>query len=229
MPNVSRSSLTKDFYKPGDVAKMLGVNPRTVIGYDRSGEIQFERTVTGRRVISNNGLSSYLESKGLLVDDIGENKQDVIYARVSTHKHKERGDLGRQEDALKAYMADKNPRNLIVLSEVGSGLDDNRKQLLKLIRMILDGKVNRVCINHKGSLTRFGFNYIQSIADYHGVELVVVSKEVAGKSVQEELAEDLVSVIHSFSSKLYGMRREVLKQVEDGISALKVQVQLWDR
>ena len=218
---VKLSELTKEYYKPGEVASMLGVTTRTVMLYDDNGQIEFERTATGRRVISKEKLTKYLDTARLLVRDLKEKKHDVVYARVSTHKQKERGDLDRQTDSVLAFAANKEPRNLIVLKEVGSGLNDNRKSLLRLVNMMLNGQVNRVFIAYKDRLTRFGFNYLKAVAEFNNVEIVVMSSKITEKTVQEELAEDLVSIIHSFSGKLYGMRKKTLKQVEDGLSVLK--------
>lgn len=218
---VKLSELTKEYYKPGEVASMLGVTTRTVMLYDDNGQIEFERTATGRRVISKEKLTKYLDTARLLVSDLKDKKHDVVYARVSTHKQKERGDLDRQTDSVLAFAANKEPRNLIVLKEVGSGLNDNRKSLLRLVNMMLNGQVNRVFIAYKDRLTRFGFNYLKAVAEFNNVEIVVMSSKITEKTVQEELAEDLVSIIHSFSGKLYGMRKKTLKQVEDGLSVLK--------
>ncbi len=99
--------------------------------------------------------------------------------------------------------------NVEVFKEIGSGLNDNRKQLLKIIDMVLMDKVNRIFINYKDRLTRFGFNYIETICKFHNTEIIIVSNEVVAKSLEEELVEDLCSIIHSFSGKLYGLRGKV--------------------
>jgi len=102
----------------------------------------------------------------------------------------------------------------IIIEDIGSGLNDNRKGLNKLIKLILEGKVNRVIISYKDRLTRFGFNYIKQICDYNNVEIIVVSREERNESLEVELAEDIISIIHSFSGKLYGMRKKVKEEVD---------------
>jgi len=221
---VKLSELTKSYYKPGEVARMLGVTARAVMLYDDKGQIEFERTATGRRIIAKDKLVEYLEGAGLLVCDLSDKKHDVVYARVSTHKQKERGDLDRQTDSLLAFVADKEPRNLLILKEVGSGLNDNRKSLLKLIGLMLNGHVSRIFIAYKDRLTRFGFNYLKAVAEHNKVEIIIMSTEIVEKTVQEELAEDLVSIIHSFSGKLYGMRRKAFKQLEESVDILRGRV-----
>lgn len=140
----------------------------------------------------------------------------MIYARVSTHKQANRGDLERQIEKLKLFAINHNVRNLQVLSDIGNGLNDNRKNLLRLIAMVQDGTVNRIFITYKDRLTRFGFIYLKQICDYHGTTIVVVSDQTEQKSESEELAEDIIALIHSFSGKLYGLRHHIKEHIDDG-------------
>ena len=212
------SDFTKAHYKPGEVAKIIGVSPMTVIRYDNAGDIKFDRTPTGRRVITRENLISYLDKRGMV--QLDNRRKDVVYARVSTHKQNERGDLTRQIEVVSAFAATQNPVNLEILKEVGSGLNDNRVVLRKLLRSILQGKISRVFVNYKDRLTRFGFRYLEETCKAMGTEIVVVSNETQEKTAQEELAEDLCAIIHSFSGKLYGMRGKVGKRIEDKVKAL---------
>lgn len=212
--------LHKDFYKPGEVAKLLGVNPMTVITWDKQGKIIFERTSSDKRIITKSNLINYLQSSNLLIMD-KVIKKDVIYARVSTTKQKESGDLERQVDSVLKLVATKNPQDLQIISEVGSGLNDKRKQLIKLLNMVMNEEINRIFISYKDRLTRFGFNYIETICNNFNTQIVVTSEEVTNKSVQEELAEDLCSIIHSFSSKLYSIRRNKLNTIKETINNIE--------
>ena len=216
------SELTQDFYTSGDVAKMLGVVPMTVIGYDKKGIMHFERTVTNRRLISKDNLITYLDSIGLYLDDRISGKYDAIYTRVSTHKQATRGDLDSQINTLLVYAATQNPINIKIFKDIGSGLNDNRKELLSLINEVQQDKINRIFITYKDRLTRFGFNYLQTICDFHNVSIIQVSKEVVEKSIQEELVEDLVAIIHSFSGKLYGLRKSQLKEINETLTSIKI-------
>ena len=213
-----KSDFTKNHYRPGEVAKILGVTARTITNYADAGKLAVERGEAGQRVISRTELIRYLDSRGLVTSDDG--RKDAVYARVSTHKQAERGDLDRQVNDILAYAALKNPHELIVLKEVGSGLNDNRKQLSKLLKMVLTGEISRIFINYKDRLTRFGFNYIEQVCKHVGTEIVVISSETQDKSMQEELAEDLCAIIHSFSGKLYGMRGKTKKKLQEKLDAL---------
>ena len=142
-----------------------------------------------------------LDNVGLLVVD--DNRIDMICARISTHKKQQRGNLDRQIQTVPNFVIDKNPKPLQVITDVGSGLNNNRKGL-KLISLIQNKQVNRVFISYKDCLTRFGFNYLRAIAEFHDTQIIVISSEVEDKSISEELAEDIISIIHSFSGKMYG-------------------------
>ena len=120
-----------------------------------------------------------------------------------------RGDLDRQIEKIKLFAIDHNVQNLCILSDIGSGLNDNRRKLQKLLSMVQNGEVNRIFINYKDRLTRFGFNYIKRICDFHDVQIIIVSEEIDHKSDSEELAEDIIALIHSFSGKLYGYDKPV--------------------
>lgn len=214
------SDLTQDYYSPGDVAKLLGVVPMTVISYDNKGLINFERTATNRRIISKDSLITYLNSVGLLVDDLISTRYDAIYGRVSTHKQAERGDLDNQINTLLAYSATQNPINIKVYKDIGSGLNDNRKNLIQLINDVQLNKINRIFITYKDRLTRFGFNYLQEICKFHNTTIIPISNELIEKSLQEELVEDLIAIIHSFSGKLYGLRKSQLKDINTAIDEI---------
>ena len=209
---ISKSELKKEFYKSGETAKIINMSVRTVQEKCKTGELYATYSETNRLQISRDSIIKYLEKNNLLCDD--PNKQDVIYARVSTNKQKKSGDLNRQVQTIINYAINQNPRNIITITDVGSGLNDNRKGLNKLLKKVMNDEVDRIFINYKDRLTRFGFNYLKTICDHHEVDIIIVSDEELNKSQEEELAEDIISVIHSFSGKLYGSRSKIKKEIE---------------
>lgn len=209
---IKHSQLKKDRYRAGEVADLLGLSSMTIKNYMTDGKIDYVRLPTSNhRRITKEQLIKYLKENDDYLDDRELNKHDVIYARVSSHSQKD--DLERQKQELINYMIDKNPLNLLIIEDIGSGLNDNRKGLNKLIKLILDKEVNRVIISYKDRLTRFGFNYLKRICDYNDVEIIIVNREERNESLELELAEDIISIIHSFSGKLYGMRKKVKDEV----------------
>lgn len=213
---IRNSDLVKEYYKPGEVAEILGgLNVRTVQVYGKQGKLDIVWTETGRRLITRESLIRLLKKQQMFYDDTGNDRNDIIYARVSTKKQKDSGDLERQIQKINNYAITKNPVNIDVLTDVGSGLNDNRKNLNKLLKLIQEDKINRIFILYKDRLTRFGFNYIKTICDYHNTEIVIVSDENNNKSQSEELAEDIIAIIHSFSGKIYGLRNRVKEELEN--------------
>ena len=200
--------LSKPFYKPGQIAKMLNVTPKTISNYcDKNILVAITDPETNRRSIAAESLLAFLQDKNMVSQD--DERSDAIYARVYTVKQKD--ELERQINHLKIFAVDHNPKNLIVKSDIGSGLNDNRKELNQLISLVQNDKINRIFIMYKDRLTRFGFNYIKQICDFHNTEIIIVSNEDNDKSLSEELTDDIISVIHSSSDKLYGMRHKISK------------------
>lgn len=172
---IKTSQLIKDTYKPKDIAQFLGVTTRTLQNWDKDDKIHFQRdTVSNRRFMSKNDVITLLNDNGLLFDDALDKKRDVIYARVSSHDQKAHGDLDRQVQ----FLIDSNNdlQNLLVLLEVGSGLNDKRKKLQQLLKMVMNNEVNRVFITDQDRLAGCGFNYLETVFNLKDVKIVVINK-----------------------------------------------------
>ena len=198
------SDFKKQSYKVNEVAKILNVTTKTIRNYDAQGILKAERTVGNHRTISRDELLRFLKDKGLLEDDTAAGRRDIIYARVSSHDQKNHGDLDRQALFLVEHVPDM--QNPLILKEVGSGLNDKRKKLQQVLTMVSKGEVRNVYITYRDRLTRFGFNYLQTMFNACGTNIIIVKDVNDEKTVQEELVEDMMSLIASFSGKLYGMR-----------------------
>ena len=196
---IKQSELTKEQYTIGEVAAFLNINVKTIQRWDREGIFKCERTHTNRRVINRDNLIAVLNDRGMLFNDINSSKIDVIYARVSSNKQKAKGDLDRQVMFLVNSISDlKNP---LILSEVGSGLNDKREKLNQLLNMVLQDKVDRVFVTSRDRLTRFGFHYLEKVCSYHNVKIIVVKDTNEEESIQKELTEDMMALTAYFSSK----------------------------
>ena len=204
-----REDLTKDSYTTGDVAKLFNVTPRTIQQWDRDGLIGFDRTPTNRRKVSKEKLIEYLKLKNMFYEDESVGKKDIIYARVLSQEQVKQGDLDRQVSYIISQVSDL--KNLVVLKETGSGLNSKRKKIQQLIRMIMNDEVNRIFVIYKESLTRFGFEYIETICNMKDVGIVVL-QEKEEKTIEQELAEDMMMLLSSFSGKLYGLRNHKNKE-----------------
>lgn len=195
----TRENINKNYYTTGEVADLFQVSTKTIQKWDNKGILKFERSPTNRRVLPKEILIEYLKSKNMFYEDETLSKRDVIYARVSSYEKQKQSVLDRQVDSILSNRADL--KNVLILKEVKSGLSHKRKKLLKLIDMILNDEVNRIFITHKERLTRFGFEYIEAICNHHNVEIVVIQSEQDNKSVEQELAEDIRSLLATLNKE----------------------------
>ena len=123
----------------------------------------------------------------------------VIYCRVSSSQNK--SNLETQSSRLTDYCLAKGYTISNVVKEVGSGINDNRRKLNKLLS---DPKVTKIVVEHKDRLTRFGFNYLDILLSRLGVEIEVVN---SAESDRDDLIQDFISIITSFCARIYGQRR----------------------
>lgn len=123
----------------------------------------------------------------------------VTYARVSSSEN--RSNLDSQNERLREFCAAMGWEVDQSIKEIGSGLNDNRA---KLVKLLADGRVSKLVVEHKDRLTRFGFHYIEILCKHISCELVVINNE---EDQQKDLVEDFVSVITAFCARIYGQRR----------------------
>lgn len=177
---------------------------------------------TLKRWKDNNKIKyKQLSSKKILYDIDSVNNEpvnedtrlNVIYARVSTSNQKQ--DLNNQIETIKNYMISNGIIPHEVYTDIASGLNENRNGLNKLIYDVENNKIKKIYITFKDRLSRFGFDYFKNIFAHHDVEIVVLDNlESTNKIFEQELVEDLISIIHHYSTKLYSNRRKKLKEFE---------------
>jgi len=195
-------------YTLKEAKKLLGITTKTIQRWDKEGKIRVVRTIGGRRRIPESEIKRVLGVK--------EERVVVGYARVSSTTQKD--DLERQKQLIHSYAKDKGYGEIQILSDVGSGLDENRKNFLKLLEAAAERKVSRVIVVYEDRLTRFGFETLRKMFHVFGTEIEVInSKE---KTPQEELVEDLITIVSHFAGKLYGMRSHKYKELVEGVKKL---------
>jgi putative resolvase len=135
----------------------------------------------------------------------------VLYARVSGHE--QRSDLDRQIERLEAWAkAERTVREVLVLSEIGSGLNAARKGLQQFLKLVCEDRVAEVAITDGDRLTRFGMEYLAALFSSFGVALTILDPGEE-KIAEQELTEDLLSLIASLAGKLYGKRSQKQKEL----------------
>jgi len=196
-------------YSIGIAASLLGVCVKTLRRWDKAKKIKCARTPGGHRRFPIQEIRRILEGKALIKNIEGKNPSSndkcAIYGRVSSHKQNKRGDLARQIEVLKQYAYTRKLRLHNIYKDVGSGLNTNRKGLWRLIRNARKGAFSKIIVTYKDRLTRFGYKYLKNYLSEFGVQILSLN-EMEIKTPETELVEDLVTIIQSFSGKLYGMR-----------------------
>ena len=197
-------------YKPQEFAEMLGVTVKTLQRWDNDGKLKAFRTPTDRRYYTHKQYVDYMGE--------GNSKKGrtIIYTRVSTSNQKD--DLTNQVEFLRTFA---NARGIIVdevFEDIGSGLNYNRKKWNKLIEDCMLGLVKTIIVAHKDRFIRFGYEWFERFLKSNGVEILVVNNE--SLSPQDELVNDLISIIHVFSCKIYGLRK-YKKQIKEDADIAK--------
>ncbi len=172
-------------------AKLNSVTYQTALNHWHRGLIKGKQLDTGTIVIFEDGIpDKFNKSDGLGV---------VTYARVSSSQNK--SNLLSQQERLISYANAKGYKTTQNITEIASGLNDNRP---KLIKLLMDDSVSIILVEHKDRLTRFGFNYIEKLLESKGRKIEVINNLPDDK---EDLIQDFISIITSFCARIYGQRR----------------------
>lgn len=181
--------------RSGEVAKRLGLHPLTVRRWVKEGKIS--AVPIGREV-----RIPITEVERLL----GERRAGIIilYARVSGHDQKD--DLQRQVQQLEQWaLLARTGQKTRTLTDIGSGLNTERKNLQRLLALVQDYQVAEVVVTFSDRLTRFGLSYLRCLFSGYGVTLTVLHPDDE-KTPEQEVTEDLLAIIASFAGRLYGLR-----------------------
>lgn len=205
--------MSEIFYSIGKVAELLGVSVSAINLWEKEGKIECVWTPGHTRRFPESEVNRLL-GKEIPAEHASKENACVIYARVSSGKQKEAGNLERQRERLVNYAVKHGYRIAEIFEETASGLNENRKKLHGMLRMAEAGEFSILLIEFKDRLSRFGFRYLEDYLSHLGVTIEVAEKRKV-KQPQEELAEDLVTIITSFSARLYGMRSRKFKKVKE--------------
>ena len=198
-------------YSVGEFADELGVHRQTVKNWCSNEKIDFTRTPGGHRRIPHRELLR-------LSGDTQQTDKVAIYGRVSGHAQKQDGDLDRQLKSLTEYAHNHGWSIENKYIDVGSGLNENRRGLNKLLDEAEEANYGRVIITYQDRLTRFGFSYIERLLEQYSIKITVIN-EATDKTAHEELVDDLIQLVTSFAGKLYGMRSSKRSQIVETIES----------
>lgn len=183
-------------------AKTLCVSQETLRNWEKDKSIFPVYTKGGHRRYKQEDIDALA---GATVEPLTTKNRIAIYARVSTSDQKTKGDLERQVGRLTTEAVKRKLTIVSVFDEVASGMNDKRPKLHKIMDLAIKKEIDFVLVEHKDRLSRFMFNYLVKFFDSYDVE-IVWTNEVLGKSYEQELVEDILSLMASFSSKIYSKR-----------------------
>ncbi len=183
----------------GKAATLLGVTVKTLQRWEREDRlIPAARADSNRRRYPESQLRAFLR----LRHRTPEPTRIVAYCRVSSAAQKP--DLVHQRRALEAFVGANGLANVEFIEEGGGGLHCRRKRFLEVMAVIGRGEVTILILAHRDRLTRFGFEWFEHYARAHGCAILALNRQRL--SPEQEMAQDLMTIVHCFSSRLYGLR-----------------------
>ena len=184
-------------YKPKEASQYIGRSISTLQRLDYSGKLKAYRTTTNRRYYTKKQLDTFLGKK------VQTQRLQIAYARVSSYEQKP--ELQHQLDYIRNYV---NAKGIILdqeITDIGSGLNYNRKKWNKLMDLVEENKVDKIYIAYKDRFIRFGYDWFNHFCQKHGCDIVILNNP--SLSPEEELTQDLLTILHVFSSRSYGIRK----------------------
>lgn len=184
-------------------SEILGVSKSTLRRWDEEGRLKpIRKEKGGHRRYDTDVLDAY---QGITKEESTNDLGVAVYCRVSSADQKSHGDLERQKLRLLEYCATQHYRVDYIMDEVGSGMNDKRKKLRKLMKLAREHKFNKLVIERCDRLTRFNYEFLVEYFESHGVQIEYLDT-VLGTSFESDLVKDILSIIMVFSAKLYGKR-----------------------
>ena len=184
-------------YRVKEFAERIGKSPDTLRRWDREGKLPAKRSVGGHRYYHESDVRKAL---GLEIPET--DKKTIVYCRVSSRS--QLPDLKSQVESMRSFCLGGGIAVDEWLEEIGGGMNFKRKVFLPMFDRIERGEIAQLIIAHKDRLVRFGFDFFEIFAQKHGCQIVVANQEQL--SPQQEMVEDLMAIVHCFSSRLYGLR-----------------------
>lgn len=194
------------YYAIGEFAELIGKTKQTLRNWDNNGTFKPHHVAeSGHRYYSVEQANHFL---GLKNCGIKLDRKIVGYCRVSSNKQKD--DLERQIENVRTYMIAKG-YSFEIISDIGSGINYNKKGLNHLVDMITNSEVDKIVVMYKDRLLHFGFEIIENICKRYGTVIEIIDN--TERTEEQELVEDLVQIITVFSCRLQGKRANKAKKI----------------
>lgn len=186
----------KELVPLSKASKILGVTTKTIRNWDEAGKIKVVRTSGNHRRVPIE------EIERIAGREQANRTKTLVYCRCSTQKQQE--NLERQVGRALEHCSRMN-WNAELYKDIGSGLNENRRDFKRLLKRLRDKDVARVVVEYKDRIARYGFETFRHYCESHGVEVVVLNDSVK-KEFEEEMTEDIISLVASYSARMYGRR-----------------------
>ena len=192
-----------EFISTKEARKIIGVTTPTLRKWADEGEIRFSTTPSGRKIYNKQDIFNIAG-----MSKKASNARKIAYCRVSSKKQMD--DLERQKEFFNVNYPDHN-----VVTDIASGINWHRKGLNSILELALQGKISEIVVAHRDRLCRFAFELLEEIFRLSNVKLIVLNGDTKQPpTIDEELSDDILSIIHVYSCRKMGRRRYKTKEQE---------------
>ena len=201
------TDIKKEYISIDEASKITGLSIQTIRKLGDKKQIKCFKTPSGHRRFNKQDLEKFCDPDSFNEKDSENTKINYIYTRVSSKKQLD--DLSRQVE----YIQKRKPEysSYTTISDIASGINFKRKGLQTILDSCIQGVIGEVVITHRDRLSRFGFDLVKIIIEKAGGTITIFDDE-KNKSSEQELAEDLLSIIHIYSCRQMGKRSYKIKQ-----------------
>jgi len=202
---------TANYIAGKEASEILGVHQRTLYNWETNGLIETIRTPGNKRLYN---VNKFIQNKKCTdtictnLDDLDKKeKLNICYVRVSSNNQKD--DLMRQKTQMQQLYP-----SYIIIEEIGSGLNLNKKGIKKIIKLAIAGKINELVVAYRDRLTRFGFELIEELIKDYSKGKIIILNEKDKIEPEEELVKDIMSIMNVYVAKINGLRKYRIKETK---------------
>jgi len=210
---------TKNYISVKRASELCGLSPQTLRKLADENKIEYYKTLSGQRRFNQSYIQKMCHNELVNKEIPKIERINYLYSRVSSKKQQD--DLYRQFE----YIRSKNPKysTYTSLQDIGSGINFKRKGLNTILESCLQGAIGEIVIAHKDRLCRFGFELIKTLVEKSGGTITIIDdEEDRHKSSEQELSEDLLSIVQIYCCKSMGSRRYKNKNTQDSNKSIQI-------
>jgi len=196
--------------KSKEVLKLLKVTRATLTSYIKSGKITGTKLENGYYDYNEESIYNFLNKPYPFI-----NRVNIIYARVSTYKQK--NDLNNQVSQLIEYCSNNNIQYDKVYQEIASGINFDRNNFSQIVKLVINNKINNIYITYKDRISRLSFITLEKMFKQFGTNIIVINN-TTNNTEEYDLFEELINIIHLFSTKIYSKRhKKILNNIKNNL------------